>query len=99
MEISMTKKLFSMDRDYGRGGGISGLFIATQQAVDRLVGEELDFGEALGKHSEVIFDVEEGDIVDLDIPEDVVILLWKRLGLTLSGYNPFEYQSADEEDE
>ncbi len=92
--INMTKfKLWKFSEDYGRMGTVEGLFIATEEEVDKfLVGTEICFGEILGKHSEVSISFEKKDFRCLDVPESTIQELFKVLGRRrIGGYNPFEY--------
>ena len=59
------KKLYEFYWNCGRAGDIEGLFISDEESVNKLIGEQIDLGEVLGKHSEVIGKVEAGDITSL----------------------------------
>lgn len=85
------KQLFKFDVDFGRMGEIGGVFVATQEEVDNIVGKEVDFGEALGKHSEVCFEIEAEHITKMDVSAEAIEELRSVLGDTWSGYNPIEY--------
>lgn len=71
--------------DYGRSWEVEGVFKATKEDVERLIGYEVYFGEILGKHSEVGGIIEEGEITLLS--DDPL----KVLQSVESGYNPLEY--------
>lgn len=72
--------------DCGRGGALSGLFIATAEEVASAIGKTAYFGEVLGKHSDVRGKIEEGEIVLIsDAEADIEV--FERLKLT-SGHNP-----------
>ncbi|WP_342468193.1 hypothetical protein NSS78_16220 [Bacillus sp. FSL W8-0920] len=79
---------FGWHMDYG---SLEGLFVATEEAVVNLVGEELYFGEVNGKHSEIFGVVEEGDIVKVDLDTETIAKVTAVLGTTWSGYNPLNY--------
>lgn len=85
------KYLWSFYWDYGRSGSLDGLFVATEEAVNEVIGQEAYFGEVLGKHSEVYGDLSEGDISKIDISPDAVEEVSRYLGTTWSGFNPLEY--------
>ena len=87
----MKKAIYKFYFDCGRQGSLEGVFISTQEKVDALIGcgDEVYFGEVLGKHSEVYGPVEVGDITLMsDNKETVNTVETYRL---TSGYDPFEY--------
>jgi hypothetical protein len=92
-------KLFSFYWDCGRVGSLEGLFIATQDEVDRAIGKQVYFGEVLGKHSEIYGSIDPEDITV--VSEDQEKIQWLRgiFGDCVSGYNPLEYISDSEEEE
>jgi len=93
------EKLFSFCCDCGRMGSLDGLFIATQEAVDSLVGKYVHFGEVLGKHSDVGGTIEAGDITLVSDDQDKVEWLKGLLGYSISGYNPFDYYDPEEDED
>ena len=75
--------------DCGRQGDLSGVFVANSEDIDKAIGKRIDFGEALGKFSNIYGDLTEEDIELLsDNPE--VIQVVQDHGLT-NGWNPLEY--------
>lgn len=93
------KKLYSFYCDCGRSGGLSGLFIAEESEVQKILGKEVYFGEVLGKHSEVYGTVDIDDIKEVSSDTEKVEWLENLLGPTVSGYNPLDYFEPDEEEE
>jgi hypothetical protein len=91
------KKLCKFGWDYGRQGYVEGLFFAEKEEIEELYGKTIDFGEILGKHSEVCNTLDEGDVEFIDLPEDVITLLIEKLGEDISGYNPLNYYYGEEE--
>lgn len=89
----MKKYLWKLYFDCGRQGAIEGLFTATQEEIDGLMGREVYFGEALGKHSDIQGEIEECDISKVDLDSETVEKVEAILGSTWSGYNPFQYLS------
>lgn len=77
--------------DCGRSGDLEGLFVATEEEVEKAMGSYAYFGEVLGKHSEVFGDIEEGDIVKIDVAPEVIAQLIPHLGYDWSGFNPLDY--------
>lgn len=79
--------------DCGRNGDLSGIFIADADAVEKIQGKEVYFGEVLGKHSDIHGTIDPGEITLVsDKPSDVEV--FARLGLD-NGYNPFSYLGED----
>ena len=94
------KKLYEFYWNCGRAGEIEGLFIAEEESIKSLVGEQIDLGEVLGKHSEVIGTVDATDITTKSEDQDLISSLEEIfVGGTLSGYNPLDYLFEDEDEE
>jgi len=87
----MSKKLYQFELDWGRVGSLSGLFIEDEENIKQIIGEEVDFGEAMGKHSDVVDTMTEDMFTIVDVPESVLEVLETKLGKTLSGYNPLDF--------
>ena len=85
--------------DCGRSGKVESIFIATEEEVQDLIGQYVDFGEILGKHSEICGFVEENEVTKLDLDCETVQKVTAVLGDTWSGRNPFEYIKEDEEED
>lgn len=86
------KKLYHFFWDCGRIGDLSGLFISTDEEVDKIQNKEIYFGEVLGKHSDVGGVIEKDDIQEMSDDQDLINKLesiFKRR--TITGYNPFDY--------
>lgn len=78
--------------DYGRSGDISGVFTTTQAELDAAIGGYFDFGEALGKHSEVTGRLTAAMVTVKSSDQDFIAKFEEVLGAgTISGYNPVEY--------
>lgn len=73
--------------DCGRQGEVEGLFKATKEEVENVIGKDVDFGEILGKHSEVYGTIEDGDI-ELVSDNPIEVMSAKEFG-----YNPLNYIS------
>lgn len=96
------ENLYEFYTDCGRMGHLEGVFIATAEEVNRAIGKYMDFGEALGKHSQVDGVLEQHEIVLKSDDQAVINLLIRIFGRTVSGYNPLDYidpsQYDDEEE-
>lgn len=85
--------LWKFHWDCGRMGELSSIFKATKGEVENAIGKEVNFGEALGKHSEVYGTIEEGEIELISEDENVVNVVPEV------GYNPIEYIDSDDGEE
>jgi hypothetical protein len=90
-------KLYKFHLDYGRMGCIEGTFVCTEDALQILIGKELQFGEVLGKHSDVNAVLRESDLIHLT-DDWGFIEKAMEYGLVPCGYNPFDYLPKDVED-
>jgi hypothetical protein len=90
-------KLYQFSRFFRRDGTLEGLFIAEPYEVNKLIGTNVYFGEALGKHSSISCVIAEQDIKQLSVSDSTVIDLYNVIGSTISGYNPLDYLHPDDE--
>jgi len=91
------KKLYSFYWDYGRMGGVEGLFIADESKVKKAIGKHVYFGEILGKHSEVDGKLESGDLEVKSDDQEFIKKFEEIMGKNFSsGHNPLDY--LEEED-
>lgn len=86
--------LFRFEFDCGRQGDLEGLFVATQEEVDALIGKSLYFCEPFGKHSEVKGVVEKGEITLVSDDRDFIEKSLE-IGTIPSGYNPLYHIYCD----
>lgn len=56
------KVIYEFFWDCGRMGDLEGIFIAEEKDVKEAIGEEVYFGEVLGKHSEIYGVLNEKDL-------------------------------------
>ena len=91
------KGIYKFYWDYGRMGEIEGIFVETQANVHLIEGKDVNFGEVLGKHSEVYDKIDIGDITLVTDDQDAVAM-FERYNMN-TGYNPFHYWDEDYEDE
>lgn len=92
----MNKELLVKFEWDGYYGSLSGLFITTREEIDSIDGKNVYFGEVLGKHSELLLEMEESDFVILSSDTSVIAMVRHLFGVsdsekTLIGYNPFDY--------
>lgn len=94
----MKRYLWKFGWDCGRQGEIEGLFVATEDEVNNLIGKHVYFGEALGKHSEVSGTIEAGEIKKVEIDSELVEKVAMVLGNNWNGYNPLSYCNDEDEE-
>ena len=90
------KSLWKFYWDVRRGGNVSGIFVATDEEVAKAIGEEVYFGEILGKHSDIYGTLEETDLTKITSDQDF-IAKFEEFKCS-SGYNPLEYLREEEMD-
>jgi hypothetical protein len=91
-------KLYKFNKYFHRQGDIEGVFIAEPKQINDLIGSNVYFGEALGKHSNVGCVIREQDIKQLDVLDSTVDDLLKVIGTDISGYNPLNYLLEPDEE-
>lgn len=83
------KAIFKLHFNCGRQGTLHGVFIAEKEDIDILLANEdieIDFGEALGKHSDVWGNLVLKDITFVTDNKEIIELFEKHNLST--GYNP-----------
>lgn len=71
---------------------VEGLFITTRKKLHAIYGKHAYFGEILGKHSEVYFDIEESMFKVKSVDQALITELEGIFGgQDVSGYNPLHY--------
>lgn len=93
------KAVYKFHYDCGRMGELTGLFITDTEKVKALIesGEEVYFGEVLGKHSEVCGPIEEHDLTLISTEENVIKIIEEHD--LENGFNPFDYLQDDYDSE
>lgn len=86
--------------DCGRMGDVEGLFVTTEEALEKAYGKHVSFGEILGKHSEVYGTLKREDITLVTDDQEFIDRIVALLGCDLSGYNPLDKieEGQDEEE-
>ncbi len=93
----MNRSIYRFNVNVPRMGTLTGLFVALDIKVSELIGQEIDFGEALGKHSEVSIILERKHFEK--VTEDVLAIEIFEAYEFQSGYNPFDYYNQEENEE
>jgi hypothetical protein len=91
------KGIYKFFADFGRMGDLSGVFVAKAEDVENIIGQEVYFGEVLGKHSEVVMTIED-DNFTLVTNDEKFIEMFEDCGLE-NGHNPFDFIDSDDYDE
>lgn len=89
--MSNKRFLWKFHWDCGRNGGVSGLFVASEEEIKSNLDKDIYFGEILGKHSEIYGTLGEEDLTKMDLDSETVEKVSKILGNTWSGRNPLNY--------
>lgn len=94
------KVLYEFHWDCGRMGSLDGLFIEERDVFEDVIGEELWFGEVLGKHSEIYGPLGKEDLTVKSEDQEFIAQLEEVFGGNhISGYNPLDYLPEEEEAE
>ena len=96
--------LYHFHQDYGRHGDLRGIFIVSDEGekiLRALIGMEIDFGEAFGKHSEVRGELYAEELTRAEATDEEILTVCRvlreeapvggRRWTTISGYNPLDY--------
>lgn len=94
----MKTKLYEFKANFGRMGSLSGRFFLdeeTEAKLPELYGKSINFGEVLGKHSEVVFDLEPKHL-KLVTDDQAFLDKASELGISLAhGYDPISRYFED----
>jgi hypothetical protein len=96
----MTRKLYKYSESFGRMGTLEGVFTAEEADVEKLQGQRVYFGEALGKHSEITGKITAETVTVIEKATPEFVALFDELGL-VTGYDPVgpALEKLEEEDE
>jgi hypothetical protein len=81
-------RLYRWTADFGRSGILDGLFFDDCRLIETLKGNDVYFGEVLGKHSEITYELRTEDFECIELDFDTLKMLYETLGQTASGFNP-----------
>lgn len=94
-------KLYRFEYDCGRMGELDGLFVASDKDLLEIEGKYINFGEVLGKHSDISIRSFSASEYLVEVSNDSVFIdkLVDVLGsYHVSGYNPLHYYDYEDED-
>lgn len=91
------KGLYKANIDCGRAGNLYGLFIADVESINELIESKrvIEFGEVLGKHSDISGNLEPTDVT-LVTTDEAFIAQAEALQLCV-GINPFAFITDEDE--
>jgi len=92
------QKLWKFDLYFYRGGSLNGLFVATDEEVEAIIGETAHFGEVNGKHSEVSEELKPMYFTEVTDDPHTVKTLLEAEGKSIVGCYPFDYIRHEDED-
>lgn len=93
----MSKKLLvRYEVDFGRMGDLHGLFVTTHEEMTAALGNEVYWGEVLGKHSDIYHKLQIEDLTVVTDDQDFIAKLVEYVGTDVSGFNPIAKLSEDE---
>lgn len=81
--------LWKFSWDCGRMGSIESVFPASQEELNTIIGEDIYFGEILGKHSDIHGKLDAEDFTLISSHPVEVLQFVTNIGST--GHNPFDY--------
>ncbi len=91
------KGIYRLNVDCGRMGDVEGIFVADSEDVKGIMGKEIYFGEVLGKHSEIVAEMNLSTIILLTDAKEAVDVV-EQYDLS-AGFNPFDFLGEDEEED
>jgi hypothetical protein len=91
------KKLYKYVGNFGRMGSLKGLFVADEEEIKNAIGKSIYYGEVLGKHSEIVDDLDKNSFTIVTDDQDF-IEKFERFDCE-SGTNPLEYLDEDEDED
>ena len=71
-------------------GEVNGVFVADDAQIADAIGEEVYFGEILGKHSDIAGTLNQDDL-EIITDDQVFVQKCEEYGLDGTGYNPLDY--------
>jgi len=92
-------KLYKYSLDCGRMGSIDGIFIADDAAIVEAIGKTADFGECLGKHSDIQAELVADDFTVASDDPEFIAKCEEILGVSISGFNPLDYLNRDDDED
>ena len=72
------------------GGSVQGMFVSTENEIYKHLGCDVQFGEILGKHSEVSGTLDLEDLTVISEDQDFIEKFVEVVGSS-TGYNPLDY--------
>lgn len=95
--MNQTKHIYRFNLDCGRMGEITSILVSTPAQIEAIAGKHVNFGEVLGKHSEIYFDVSPTQFTAVT-SDELAVEMFEKFGLW-TGLDPFAYVDEEEEQE
>ncbi len=89
------KKLYKYQESFGRMGDLSGVFIADEKEIAAIRDKKINFGEILGKHSDITGTMSSEYLFELSDKKDLIKLFQEHVGTV--GINPLSYYEPEDE--
>lgn len=89
--------IYRFSVDCGRTGELEGIFVEDPKNIAKIIGQTVYFGEILGKHSDISFEMED-DMFTLVTDDGDAIDMFQRYSLE-TGIDPFIYFDVNEVEE
>lgn len=83
------RKLYRFAADFGRMGRLSGIFSADEKDIENSIGKTVNFGEVLGKHSEIVLNITNDDFTEITGDQEFIDK-FEQYNCSM-GHNPLEY--------
>lgn len=89
------KRIYKFHWGHYRIGDLYGIFVAMPEQIAEAIGQTVYFGEVLGKHSDVVVDLEPKHFTEMTT-SSLMVEEFEQCDLE-TGYNPLQYLDEDEE--
>lgn len=90
--------IYRWHASFGRMGDLDGIFVATEDEIKELEGKVVEFGEVLGKHSDIRYKIEASDFECVSTKENEVEFFLRIRSNLSNGWNPIESYRQQEAD-
>ena len=89
-------RMYRWNAGFGRSGNLDGVFFDDCRLIEALKGNDVYFGEVLGKHSDITYTLRTKDFECIELDFDTLKMLCEKLGQTVSGFNPIHELLKDD---
>ena len=89
------QKLYRFNLDCGRMGELEGVFTASTSQIENISGKFIEFGEVLGKHSEIFIDKFDSSYLEVLSEDQEFVKKYSEI-IGSAGFNPLDYYHTEE---